>query len=62
VDVPYRLAPVELRVVPIADEPEGSVILFIDDGRLSSVEYVSYLDKPPVEWPDNDRLLIFDRR
>jgi hypothetical protein len=27
------LAPAELRVTPLADEPEGDVILFVEDGR-----------------------------
>jgi hypothetical protein len=57
----HSLAPVELRVAALADEREGSIILFIDDGRLASVEYVSYADDPPQEWPTRDRLSTFDR-
>ena len=35
-DQPRRLAPVELRVAPVADEPPGEVILSDDDGKLSA--------------------------
>jgi hypothetical protein len=58
----HRTAPVELRVRPVADEPEAEVILFLDDGRISSVEYVSYQAQPPADWPTSDRLVILDRR
>ena len=51
-----RLAPVELLVTPVADEPPGGVILFVDDGQLSYLEYVYYSEAPPSEWPSDDRL------
>jgi hypothetical protein len=50
------LSPVEARVSPEADEPVGDLILFIKNGRLSSMEYVFYTDKPPLRWPSPDRL------
>ena len=53
------LAPAELRVTPLADEPEGDVILFVKDGRLSYLEYVYYTDRPPSSWPSQDRLQPF---
>ena len=51
-----RLAPVELQVRPRADEPPGNIILFLDDGQLSYLEYVYYTDSPPPSWPTADRL------
>jgi hypothetical protein len=33
---------------PLADEPEGDVILFVKDGRLSYLEYVYYTDRAPT--------------
>lgn len=53
------LAPAELRVTPLADEPEGDVILFVEDGRLSYLEYVYYTDRPQSSWPSQDRLHPF---
>jgi hypothetical protein len=50
-----RLAPVELEVIPAADEPPGEVILFVDDGRLSYLEYVYHSEAPPNDWPPDDR-------
>jgi hypothetical protein len=54
--VPHRLAPVEGIVAPIADEPPGEVILFVDDGRVSFLEYVHYSDPPPSDWPAIERI------
>jgi hypothetical protein len=34
--------------VPTADEPPATVILFVDDGRLSYLEYVYYSESPPT--------------
>jgi hypothetical protein len=50
------LSPVGARVSPESDEPIGDVILFLKDGRLSSLEYVYYTDQPPDRWPTLDRL------
>jgi hypothetical protein len=48
----FRLAPVEGRVASASDEePPGEIILFVDDGRLSYLEYVYYSDAPPPSWP-----------
>jgi len=55
-----RLAPVEGRVAPQDGEPQGDIILFLDDGRLTSMEYVFYTDAPPVGWPPNDRLSVVE--
>lgn len=48
-DQPRRLAPVELRVAPVADEPPGEVILFVDDAKLSYLEYVYYSEGVPQD-------------
>jgi hypothetical protein len=56
VTAPNRLPPVEGRVLPAADGPPADVILFVDDGRLSSLELVWYGDRPPAEWPPLDRV------
>jgi hypothetical protein len=53
-----RLAPYEGRVVPEADEPSGDIILFVDDGYLSCLEYVSYSDPSPTQWPPLDRVQV----
>ncbi len=61
VKVRARLAPVEAQVAPVKDEPPGEIILFVDDGRLSSLEYVFYVDTPPSRWPSLDRLTVVVR-
>lgn len=53
-----RLVPVAARVSPLTDEPPGEIILFLDDGRLTSMEYVFYSDQPPTHWPATERLSI----
>ena len=53
-----RLAPCEGRVVPEADEPPGDIILFVDDGYLSCLEYVSYNDPSPTQWPPLERVEV----
>jgi hypothetical protein len=46
----------------VAGEPEAEMILFLDDGHISSVEYGSYQEQPPVDWPASKRLVVLDRR
>jgi hypothetical protein len=53
---PHRLAPVEGVVAPMGDGPPGEVLLFVDDGKLSYLEYVHYNDPPPSDWPALDRI------
>ena len=53
-----RLAPYEARVAPLNHEPVGDIILFVDDGYLSSLEYVPYADPSPTEWPSLDRVQV----
>jgi hypothetical protein len=52
-----RLAPAEGVVSPQGDGVPGEIILFVDNGRLSYLEYV-YYDAPPKEWPALDRISI----
>ena len=53
--VPGRLAPVEGR------KGEYSVILFLDDGRLSYLELIYTDDDPPATWPLVSALSIISR-
>lgn len=54
-----RLLPAEGRVRPVGDEPSGDIIVFVDDGKLSYLEYVYYGD-PPSAWPSLDRVELVD--
>ena len=56
--VPHRLAPVEGVVALAADGPPGEVILLVDDGKLSYLEYVHYSDPPPSDWPAIERITV----
>jgi hypothetical protein len=49
-----RLSPVEGQIAP-AGEPPGDIILFLDHGRLSYLEYVYYGDMPR-SWPPIERV------
>jgi hypothetical protein len=56
--LPNGLYPVEAEVLVAGDEPAGSaggVILFINRGRLSYLEYYWY-DDAPTNWPPVDKL------
>jgi hypothetical protein len=37
-------------------EPSGGIILFSSDGYISGLEYYSFTDAPPPDWPDFDRI------
>jgi hypothetical protein len=56
-----RLAPYEGRISPQADEPSGDIILFVDDGSLSYLEYASYDDPAPTAWPSLERIEVLAR-
>ena len=47
-----RLAPVEARA------GDQTIILFLDDGRLSYLELVDVGDRPPGGWPPVERMSI----
>ena len=36
--------------------PPSDVILFVKDGHLQSLEYVSCTSEPPLDWPDVEAL------
>lgn len=55
-----RLAPTEGVVSPLDEGAPGEIILFVDDGRLSYLEYV-YDEAPPTEWPTLDRISVSAR-
>lgn len=57
-----RLAPYEGRVAPLDDEPIGDIILFVDDGFLTCLEYVPYDDPSPTTWPSLDRIEVVQVR
>jgi len=40
-----------------AQQVEGEIILWVQDGYLSALELAWYTDEPPVEWPSTDRLV-----
>jgi hypothetical protein len=48
-----------LRVGGLSDdEAAGDIILFVDGGYLSCLEYVSYDDPSPTVWPSLDRVEV----
>ena len=51
-----RVSPVEAEILPSGEETPGSILLFLDHGRLATLEYVYYGDKIPTLWPPRDRL------
>lgn len=56
------LAPFEGRVAQLGDEPVGELLLFVNEGYISSLEYVFYVDTPPAEWPNLDRVEVVQIR
>jgi hypothetical protein len=56
-DVPGPLALAELTVTPLDGGTEGTVILFVSEGLMSSLEYVWYGESAPTSWPSIDRLI-----
>ncbi|MBE8517484.1 hypothetical protein ILP97_08200 [Amycolatopsis sp. H6(2020)] len=51
VDESAPRATVESRVPIEADVPDGGLIVFIDEGRWSCLEYWSTADETPAEFP-----------
>lgn len=47
-----RVVPTELQIEPDEGGIPGTVILFVDDGRLSYLEYVYYTGEVPITWPN----------
>lgn len=42
---------------PLGEGASGEIILFVDNGRLSYLEYV-YYEAPPTEWPTLNRISV----
>lgn len=61
VPMPSRVVPAELRIEANEDGIPGDVILFVDDGRLSYLEYVYYTDEAPTAWPPISQLSLETR-
>jgi len=55
------LSPVEASVSEEEDGIPGQIILFVHDGRISSMEYVYFSDTAPSEWPSASRLSVTER-
>jgi hypothetical protein len=49
---------VEGQVLGRDDEPPVDILVFVRDGRLSSLELVSYGDGTPSEWPPVDLIAL----
>ena len=52
-DGPLPLSP---TVVDEHDNPVGSILVWISDGRISLLEQAWYTDAPPTHWPTLDRV------
>lgn len=53
-----RLAPAESVVSPQGEAVPGQIILFVDAGRLSYLEYIYSDDMAPPKWPSLDRISV----
>lgn len=53
-----RLAPVEGRVRSLDAGPQDDIILFVDGGRLTCLEYVTSRESSPHDWPPLDRITV----
>ncbi len=50
---------VPVRLIVTTDGIEtGAIILLVEDGRLSRLEYFWFGDVQPSEWPDPDHVLM----
>jgi hypothetical protein len=55
---PARGVPVSADVAPVGDKLGGGILLFVESGRLSSLELFFYDRAGPGEWPSLDRITI----
>ncbi|WP_439383544.1 hypothetical protein [Amycolatopsis lexingtonensis] len=44
------------RVAVEADVPDGGLIVFVDEGRLSGLEYWTTKDEPPTSFPPPEQI------
>ncbi|HET6710630.1 hypothetical protein [Amycolatopsis sp.] len=49
-------AQVESRVAVEAEVPDGGLIVFVEDGRLSGLEYWTTADDPPAAFPPPEEI------
>jgi hypothetical protein len=48
---PFRDGCVPVRAFVGVDEPDGELLLWVTDGRLSTIEYAWFTDDEPTEFP-----------
>ena len=58
VDATLPAAEVTGRAAVEIDVPEGGLIVFVDDGRLSGLEYWTISDETPTAFPAPDEILL----
>jgi hypothetical protein len=58
VDDAAPVAGVDGRVAVEVDVAEGGLIVFVDEGRLSGLEYWSVADETPAEFPPPERIRV----
>ncbi|MET8853786.1 hypothetical protein [Amycolatopsis sp. NPDC004625] len=51
-------APIENSVAVEADAPGGGLIVFVEAGRLSCLEYWTVEDKPPAGFPPAGQIVL----
>lgn len=51
-------APIKTSVAVEADVPGGGLIVFVDDGRLSCLEYWTVEDEPPAGFPPAGQIVL----
>ena len=59
-DVRGRVLPVTGYVGPNIDEPKAGIIVFVDEGFLSSLEIYSIAEPAPHKWPDLHEIQVVD--
>ncbi|MTD13462.1 hypothetical protein GIS00_05820 [Nakamurella sp. YIM 132087] len=61
--IPDGLLPVEgaARLNGPVGDPDDQILLFVQDGRLSAMEYVWNGDAPPRDWPSTDQITVILR-
>lgn len=50
--------PIDAEVVDEAGNPVGEILVWIDSGRLSGLEFAWYLEDVPDTLPSRDRLIV----
>jgi hypothetical protein len=50
-------SPIERQVVDEVGTVTGWVLLWIEAGRISGLEYAWVTDDPPTDWPPSDRII-----